>query len=358
MMDFPSNPTPGQVYNSGTGPIYTWDGVAWNLDSSQTKTAERRNRIVNPAMRWAQESGGSLVTVNGAYALDQYQLGWAGAMVMGQQQVSVAGALAGFTRSRITVGTVDTAIAAGEYCMFYQKMEGSRIADFLWGTANAKQVVLRFGFKTNLAGTYSVAVNNFDSSRSYVAQFTISAGQVNTDTVQTFAIPGCTDGTWKSDNTAGMQIVIVNLACGATYTAPANGVWSNSNYIGGPGQVNFCNGANTAEVFDVGLYLDPDKTGIAPPFEVPDPIDDQRLCQRYFEITGMTLITSANGGNPYDNTAFFMAQKRAAPTYAASAGGVNGGTIQALTYAPLSGMRQVGHATTAVDVQWSVFARM
>lgn len=31
MIDFPSSPTSGQVFNSITGGVYTWDGVAWNL---------------------------------------------------------------------------------------------------------------------------------------------------------------------------------------------------------------------------------------------------------------------------------------------------------------------------------------
>jgi hypothetical protein len=31
MIDFPSAPTPGQIYNSVTGGVYSWDGTAWNL---------------------------------------------------------------------------------------------------------------------------------------------------------------------------------------------------------------------------------------------------------------------------------------------------------------------------------------
>lgn len=31
MIDFPSTPTVGQTFNSVTGGVYTWDGVAWNM---------------------------------------------------------------------------------------------------------------------------------------------------------------------------------------------------------------------------------------------------------------------------------------------------------------------------------------
>lgn len=34
MIDFPSSPSVGQIFNSGTGPIYVWDGVAWSLTTT------------------------------------------------------------------------------------------------------------------------------------------------------------------------------------------------------------------------------------------------------------------------------------------------------------------------------------
>ena len=46
------------------------------------------------------------------------------------------------------------------------------------------------------------------------------------------------------------------------------------------------NGAVTGNVFyftDVGLYLDPLATGIAPPWAMPDEAEELRACQRYYQ---------------------------------------------------------------------------
>jgi hypothetical protein len=34
VFDFPANPTVGQVYDTGTGAVYTWDGLAWKSSVS------------------------------------------------------------------------------------------------------------------------------------------------------------------------------------------------------------------------------------------------------------------------------------------------------------------------------------
>ena len=39
---------------------------------------------------------------------------------------------------------------------------------------------------------------------------------------------------------------------------------------------------NVFELFDVGLYLDPHNTGIAPPWQMPDEAEELRACQRYY----------------------------------------------------------------------------
>lgn len=31
MIDFPNSPSVGQVFNSGVGPLYVWDGTAWSI---------------------------------------------------------------------------------------------------------------------------------------------------------------------------------------------------------------------------------------------------------------------------------------------------------------------------------------
>ena len=76
MIDFPNSPTTGQIYNSGTGPIYIWDGVAWSLVSQATRTARQNNLVVNPAMAVSQENGNSPGNSN-YYPADQWMFNFA-----------------------------------------------------------------------------------------------------------------------------------------------------------------------------------------------------------------------------------------------------------------------------------------
>jgi hypothetical protein len=39
---------------------------------------------------------------------------------------------------------------------------------------------------------------------------------------------------------------------------------------------------NTFELFDVGLYLDPNATGVPPPWQMPDEAEELAACQRYW----------------------------------------------------------------------------
>ena len=41
----------------------------------------------------------------------------------------------------------------------------------------------------------------------------------------------------------------------------------------------------TFQVWDIGLYADPDKTGLAPPFEIEDYATTLAKCMRYYERT-------------------------------------------------------------------------
>ena len=246
-----------------------------------------KNYIVNPGMRISQENGSSSGTASGYYPVDQWYLLHAQDGTLTAQQVSSATPGGSENRVRMTVTSADTSIAAGQFAFFSQLIEGLRTADLQWGTANATDVVLRFGFK-GPAGTYAVAIENQNYNRSFVREFTISEGDANTDTLQTVTFPGDTSGTWNKDNTSSLQLIFT-FATGSTYQTTAD-AWQSGNYFG---TSSTSNGIGTTsdvfELFDVGLYADPDSTGLAPRFELPHYDTDLKECKRYFD----------NGGNSY-----------------------------------------------------------
>jgi Collagen triple helix repeat (20 copies) len=276
----PQAPTPATADNDTS--IATTAYVKANLASVPAATAQARNRIVNGAMQISQENGNTASGAVGYYLADQWALGGAmpGGYTWSNQRVQSYTPNGSLYRWRHTV-TVGAAIGTGVVIMG-TALEGIRITDFVWGAATARQAILRFGWKSP-AGTYSINLRNGATARAYVAGFTVSAGQANTDTVQTFVIPGDITGVWSGDTNVGIHLSIC-LAVGGAFAGVAG--WQAGNIIGLTGQTNgVATNGNVFELFDVGLYLDLLNTGIAPPWQMPDEAEELRACQRYWQPT-------------------------------------------------------------------------
>lgn len=268
--------TSGHVLKSqgaGADPQYAAESGGGQHTSS-------KNYIVNPGMRISQENGTSSGTSNFYYPVDQWLSSHSQDGTLTFQQVSSATPGGSENRIRMTVTSADTSIAASQYAFLTQLIEGLRTADLQWGTANATDVVVRFGFK-GPAGTYAVSIVNQDINRSFVREFTISGGDANTDTLQTVTFPGDTSGTWDKDNTRSFQLIFT-FATGSTYQTTAD-AWQAGFYFGTSSTSNgIGNTSDVFEIFDVGMYADPDSTGVAPRFELPHYDTDLKECQRYY----------------------------------------------------------------------------
>ena len=144
-----------------------------------TNTAETRNRIVNGAMQVSQENGNTAGATQTYYAVDQFMMQHNMTCTFTLQRVQVVTPNGSVNRLRGTVTVADASLAASDIAYLAQPIEGIRVADFGYGTAAAQQSILRFGFK-GPAGTYSIAIPNSGSTRTYLANFTVSAGQANT----------------------------------------------------------------------------------------------------------------------------------------------------------------------------------
>jgi hypothetical protein len=278
-----------------------------------TKVDTRRNRVVNGDMRVSQENGTTSGTTNGRYPVDQwaqYFVTSAGTLTVAQvASVTPAGSP---NRIRATVTGSDGTLAAGEYWTLSQNLEGSNVADFQYGGSAAKASVLRFGFK-GPAGTYAVHLGNSAANRSFVALFTIAGGDADTDTVQTVAIPGDTTGTWlTADGVIGITLEIV-LACGTTFQGAAG--WQSGNILGTSAVSNgMATGSAVFELFDVGLKLDPDATGVYGTYEVGE-VDAVYQPLRYWEASGnpTSMAQRAEGDILRDCTVTFGVRKAKSP---------------------------------------------
>jgi hypothetical protein len=238
---------------------------AWATASAAGVTA--RNRLVNPAMQISSINGNTSGTTSGYSPADnwtKFHVSSAGTLTVQRvQSVTPKGAK---DRIRLTVTVADASLAAGEFLTISQNMIGQEVADFQYGSASAKQGLLRFLFKAP-AGTYAIHLGNSATNRSYVALFTISAGQANTDTIQTFTIPGDTTGTWLTDTGTGITLDIV-LACGSTFQGTTG--WQAGNLLGTSGVSNgMATGAAVFEIGEAGFYLDVASLATFPTWELP-----------------------------------------------------------------------------------------
>lgn len=291
--DEPDDPLPGDhwfdtddgteyVYIDGewvatNGPAIATFGAGLALDNAHLMTmAGRRNRVVNPGMRFSQELGTTGSSADATYPVDNFYHGKVHDGTCTWAQVAAATPGGSTHRLRGTVSGTDASIGAAQIGVILHPLEGQRMADALFGTADAKPLIVRFGFKAP-AGTYCVAIRNTAVDRSFVREFTATGS----DQVVEVTFPGCTDGTWATTS-AQWGHIVWTFAAGSNFQGAADS-WNSANDVATSNQFNLLGvNAQEMEIFDVGLYVDFEGAGVPPQFELPDYQADFELCQRYF----------------------------------------------------------------------------
>jgi hypothetical protein len=230
-----------------------------------------RNKFLNGEMNIAQ-NGTSFANANG-YTLDQWMLSRNGAMVVtvSQQVDSPINEIIYSLRTSVT--TADTAIAAGEYAMMEQRLEGFDVRDLIGRT-----FTLSFWVKSPKTGTHCLALQNGVSDRSYVTTYTVNVA--NTWEYKTITFPGLTtDGTWDWTSGLGLRVVWM-LACGTTFHTATTESWITGNFIATSAQVN-CMDTVGNNFCLTGCQLEVGDTATA--FEHRHMALELMMCQRYFE---------------------------------------------------------------------------
>jgi len=276
-----------------------------------------RNRLINSAMVIDQRNAGASVTANdGVFPVDRFQFTMSQNSKGTTQQSTTAPA--GFTNSILFTSSAATTVAASDYYLLNQSIEGFNIADLGWGTANAKTITISFQVYSSLTGTFGCSIRNSASNRSY--PFTYSIPVANTWTSISVTVAGDTSGTWVTNNGTGLRLFF-GLGVGSTFSGTA-GAWAGANYLGAIGATSVV-GTNGATFYITGVQLEAGST--ASPFEYRQYGTEENLCLRYYEV----LIGSGYYANSFAvarmdgaSSAISVFQnrvlKRASPTYTAS----------------------------------------
>ena len=295
-----------------------------------------KNRIINGAMVIDQRNAGASVTTN-TYVTDRWLAEQTTDGVRTAQQVSDAPA--GFVKSlKLTTTTADASLAATQYSLVRQGIEGYNTADLMWGTANAQTITISFWVKSTLTGTFGGTVSNSAFNRSY--PFTYSISSANTWEQKSITIAGDQSGTWETTNSAGIQLYF-GLGVGSTYSGTA-GAWAASGLISATSAVSVIGTLNaTWQITGVQL----EKGSTATSFDYRPFGTELALCQRYYEssydigtaaasatTTGMRLLTMAvNALNSGMGQVSFLTPKRTTPTILTYDGA---GTVNNVSTAP------------------------
>jgi|SanBayMetagenome_1026888.scaffolds.fasta_scaffold19123_2 hypothetical protein len=253
-----------------------------------------KNRIINGAMVIDQRNAGASVTItsNSTYTLDRWVANMNQASKFSVQQN--AGSVtppAGFTNYLGVTSLSAYSIGSSDILAMSHNIEGLNVADFAWGTANAKTVTLSFWVRSSLTGTFGGALRNSATNRSYPFTYTINS--VNTWEYETITIPGDTSGTWLTNNDIGIRIAF-GLGVGSSVSGTA-GSWSGSNLWSATGATSVV-GTNGATFYITGVQLEVGSQATS--FETRSYGTELALCQRYYE-TAFPVGTAVSPGASY-----------------------------------------------------------
>lgn len=201
-------------------------------------TAVTTNRAINGCFRLDQLLEGTAVNINAAgpiQGLDQWSGFGVGASGVFTMQREADPDYTGEFNLLLSCTTADAAIAAGDLYGIHTDLEGYQVAEWLIGTAAAKQITVQFEVKANIVGTFGISLTNSAVNRTYVGIFTIN--NVNTVEAKSVTLNLDTAGTWLQTNGTGLRLRIA-LAGGSTYQGAA-GAWTGSNFYTTSAQSNF-----------------------------------------------------------------------------------------------------------------------
>jgi hypothetical protein len=255
-----------------------------------------RNRIINGDMRIDQRNAGAAVTTSGAFPVDRFAITNTSDGAFSAQQDSSVPTGSGFVNSvKVTATTADATLTAAQTLNFSQGVEGTNVADLMWGTASARPVTLSFWVRSSLTGTFGGSLRNNGGARSYPFSYSISVA--DTWEYKTVTIPGDTSGTWLTTTGLGVQVVF-GLGAGPDRSGTA-GAWVSANVVAPTGAVSVI-GTLNATWYVTGVQLE---TGsVATPFERRPFGTELMLCQRYYYRMKATGVNAFFGTGLVDTT--------------------------------------------------------
>jgi len=283
-----------------------------------------KNLIINGAMNVAQRSTSVTGNTAGGY-LTCDRINFVHNMgTWTVTQSSDAPSSEGFLNAyRIDCTTADTSVAATDYLLVQQKIEGQNLQTLRKGTSSAKSVTLSFFVKSNTTGNFVIELYDNDNARQISALYTISSA--NTWEKKTVTFAGDTSGAFGDDNAESLQINWW-LGAGSNYTSGTlNTSWASAttaNRVVGT-QNLAASTDNDWAITGVQLEIG----DVATAFEHEDIGTTLAKCQRYYQQEVVTWILGVEGTRNSKLPFPHKVSMRTAPTATLTGGSAANGTL-------------------------------
>ena len=244
----------------------------------------RKNMIINGDMKICQRFGLNQANniSNGihTYHLDRFKAYDSTDGILQGEWKSNNDVDAGYSSFQYAVrykpATTDTTLANNQMAFISQVIELENMKHLAYGYSYAKTCTLSFYVKSNLTGTYCIALlNDGTNDRHFVTEYTIDNS--NTWEKKEITIPGDTSGTWNSN---GLRIAWTLSVAGNRQTSTV-GSWQSSGtaYYGTHKQKNLM--ASTSNTFHLtGVQFEIGEN--ATDFEHISYGDSLMRCYRYY----------------------------------------------------------------------------
>jgi hypothetical protein len=281
--------------------------------SSSGRPLTNRNLIINGAMQIAQRNTSVTgITTAGYYTADRWNFAPSSAGTWTMNVESSGPTNTEFRSSaNVICTTADSSLAASDFLLFQQRIEGQNLQSIKKGTSAAESLTISFYVKSSNTGTYICEFRDNDNSRQISKSYTINTA--NTWEKKTITVPPDTTGLFDNDNDTSLQLFFW-LAAGTTFSSGTlnSSAWASStNANRAAGQLNLANLSGNYWAV-TGIQLE---TGtVATPFEMRNIGQELALCQRYFEICRTSIRAPRDAENVYGVGIPFKVTKRAAPT--------------------------------------------
>jgi hypothetical protein len=240
----------------------------------------RKNFIINGATRiWQRGTAAvNIAASNAAYLADHFRA------------INATDGTLSYTRGTsnspsstfreyiwLSTNVVDTSLSAAQTVGIQCVIEGYDILPLI-----GKTCTLSFWAWAAVAGTYCVSFTNYsegNTDRSYVAEYTLSAGSSFEYKTITFTMHDLLSGSnWNTTNGGGLRIWW-SYGSGSNFNTTPN-TWQTGNYVGTSNQVNLMGNVSYG-LGITGIQLE--LGSIATPFETRSFSEELALCQRYYE---------------------------------------------------------------------------